>query len=98
MLFQFYFFKEISRPYSSKSERIYDKDQVHQSENISISQNFITCLFCNLHFLAKNMYQKYTKIGKLIKYLGKQKYLTLKMSQNAHNYIKQKDVLDKFLP
>ena len=63
---------------------IYDKDHIHQSENISISQNFITCVFCNFHFLAKNMYQKYTKIGKFKKYSGMQKNLTLKMSQSVY--------------
>ena len=82
MLFQFYLFKR--NKYGSKSERIYDKDHIHQSENISISQNFIICVFCNLHFLAKNMHQKYTKIEKL----KKSKCL----------YINQKVVLDTFLP
>ena len=38
--------------YGSKSESVYDKDHVHQCENLSISQNFITffffiiCIFC----------------------------------------------------
>ena len=57
MLFQFYFYQR--NKYGSKSESMYDKDHIHQSENISILQNFITCVFCNLHFLAKNMYQKW---------------------------------------
>ena len=50
--------------HGSKSESIHDKDDFHQCENLSISQNFITCIFRNLHFLSQNMYQKYTKIGK----------------------------------
>ena len=68
----------------SKSESIYDKDHVHPSENISISQNFIKCVFRNLHFLAQNMNKKYTKIRKLKKYSDTQKYLTLKMSLNVY--------------
>ena len=68
---------------------MYDKDNIHQTENISISQNSITCVFCNLHFLTKNMYQKYPKIIKLKKFLGTQtnlKMSNLKMSQNAYVY------------
>ena len=79
MSFQFDFFQRNKQ--RSKSESICDKDHIHQSENISISKNFIACVFRNLHFLAENMYQKYTKIGKFKKYLGTQTNLTLKMSQ-----------------
>ena len=64
--------------YGSKSESIYDKDHIHKSENISISQNFITCVFCNLHFLAKNMYQTYTKLENLKSIWARKKNLTLK--------------------
>ena len=81
-IINFFFFQR--KQYCSKSESIYDKDHVHQSENISISQNFITCVFHNLHFLAQNMYQKYTNIGQLFKYLGTQTNLTLKMSLNVY--------------
>ena len=70
--------------YGSKSESIYNKDHINQCENLRISQDFITCVFRNLHFLAPNMYQKYTQIGKFKKYLGTQKNLTLKMSPNVH--------------
>ena len=56
ILFQCYFFQR--NKYRSKSESIYDKDHIHQSENISISQNFITRFFRDLHFLAQNTYKK----------------------------------------
>ena len=70
--------------YRSKSKSIHDKDHIHQSENISISQYFITCVFHNLPFLTENMYQKYTKIGKFKKYLGTQNrsYFILFYSRN----------------
>ena len=70
--------------YGRKTESIYDKDHIHQSENISISQDFIKCVFCSLHFLAKNMFQKYTKIRKFTKYLDTQKNLTLKFFLNVY--------------
>ena len=70
--------------YCSNSESIYDKDHIHQRENIRFSQNFIPCIFRNLHFLTQNMYQKYIKNGKFKKYLGTQTNLTLKMSQNVY--------------
>ena len=60
ILFQLHFFQR--NKYCSKSESIYDKDDIHQSKNMSTSQNFITCYFCNLHFvqnvqkLEKNFY------------------------------------------
>ena len=52
--------------------------------SISISQNFITCVFRSLHFLAQNICQKYTKIGKFKKYLGTQQNLKLKMTLNVN--------------
>ena len=52
---------------ASSQKAFDDKDHILQSENISISQNFITCVFCNLHFLAESMYQKYIKNWKICK-------------------------------
>ena len=51
----------------------YPKLGLLERENISISQNFIACFFCNLHFLAQNMYQKIYKTWKIQEVFGQTK-------------------------